>query len=216
MGRVNGRLIGWGVLVGTLAALNYSTRAVSGKPDPNTLYEYATAVGGLFQYALMFGLIFAIAGGSFAFLGWSRPHSWPRALGLALLVGVGASIVIELIDSFLHGSSEQGLTPKHWEHAHLGAYLANLVVVALVDPVVEESIFRGAGYSLLERYGRRTAIVAIGLSFALAHGLIEGLPELFVLGAALAWLRAKTGSTYPGMLVHGAFNAVTLIAVIFS
>jgi hypothetical protein len=210
------RLVWWGVLVGTLATLNYSARIASGKPDPNSLYEYVNAIGGVVQYAVMFVAIYAIAGRSRELLGWRRPPSWPRALGLAALVGVGAAVAIELIDPFLHAGSEQGLTPKHWEHAHLGAYMANLAVVALIDPVVEESIFRGAGYSLLARYGRWTAILLIGFFFALAHGLVEAFPELFILGAALAWLRAKTGSTYPGMLVHGLFNGVTLIAVIFS
>jgi hypothetical protein len=33
-------------------------------------------------------------------------------------------------------------------------------------------------------------------------------------GTVLAWLRWKTGSIYPGMLVHGIFNGVALILAV--
>jgi hypothetical protein len=38
------RLTGWLGLVGALAALNYASRFSSGKPPPDTLYRYGTAV----------------------------------------------------------------------------------------------------------------------------------------------------------------------------
>jgi membrane protease YdiL (CAAX protease family) len=93
-------------------------------------------------------------------------------------------------------------------------FVANFIVVAVVAPIVEELTFRGAGYSLLERWGRWFAIVAVGLLFGLAHGLIEALPILAVFGCALAWLRSRTRSVYPGMLVHAAFNAIALIVAV--
>ena len=30
-------------------------------------------------------------------------------------------------------------------------------------------------------------------------------------GAGLAFLRSRTGSVYPGMVVHGAFNSIALV-----
>jgi hypothetical protein len=48
----------------------------------------------------------------------------------------------------------------------------------------------------------------------LAHGLLEGLPILIVFGSGLAFLRAQTDSVYPGMVVHGIFNAVALIVAV--
>ena len=76
---------------------------------------------------------------------------------------------------------------------------------------MEEVTFRGLGYSLLEPLGRMTAILWIGIAFGLAHGLVEGLPILIVFGAGLAFLRARTDSVYPGMVVHAAFNAIALL-----
>ena len=84
------------------------------------------------------------------------------------------------------------------------------VVVVVIAPIVEELLFRGVGYGLLARFGEYTAIVLVGLSFALVHGLIAGFAVIAVFGAGLAYLRAKTDSIYPGMLLHASFNAFGL------
>ena len=42
----------------------------------------------------------------------------------------------------------------------------------------------------------------------------QALPSLVLIGCALAWLRARTRSVYPGMLVHATFNAVALIGAV--
>lgn len=209
-----GKLIGWSALVGALIALNYASRFASGKPDRNVLYEYSTAIGSVFLYGLMLIVVLAIAGFRADLLALRRPSSWPRALGLAVLLLIGVYIAIAVLDPILHGAREQGLTPKSWEPSHAGAYAANFFVVAGVAPVVEELTFRGLGFSLLARFGNWPAILAIGVSFALAHGLVEAFPELALFGCALAWLRWKTDSVYPGMLLHATFNSISLIAAV--
>ena len=86
--------------------------------------------------------------------------------------------------------------------------------MALVAPVVEELTFRGVGYGLLEQYGRPLAIVVVGIAFGLAHGLVEALPVLAAFGMLLTWLRAKTDSVIPGMIVHALFNSIALVAAV--
>ena len=49
------------------------------------------------------------------------------------------------------------------------------------------------------------------LTFALAHGLIVGIPVFFVIGAGLAYLRYRTDSLYPPILVHMGFNGLQLV-----
>ena len=87
-------------------------------------------------------------------------------------------------------------------------------MIALLVPFSEEVTFRGLGYKLLERFGRPAAILLVGLTFGLAHGLVEALPVLVPFGAALAYVRARTGSIYPGMIVHGVFNGLVLLAAV--
>ena len=207
-----GRLAAWLGLVALLILLAYGSRATSGKPPKNALYQYSFAAGGLVEYGLMLGIVLLIASGpeSRLLLGLRRPRSWPAALGWAVGLLVGIYVLTGVLTPILHPGREQGLTPSGWESSHAGAFAANFIVIALVAPFVEELTFRGLGFSLLEPYGRVFAIVAVGLLFGLVHGLVEALPILAAFGAGLAWMRSRTESVYPGMLVHAAFNAIAL------
>jgi uncharacterized protein len=209
-----GRLIAWSVLVSILIALEYASRFSSGQPSRDVLYEYSTAAGAAFAYGLLLFAVLAIAGFSRELLALRRPRSWKRAFVLMPLLLIGVWIAVAILDHFLHGGREQGLTPTGWEPSHAGAYAANFLVIAVVAPFVEELMFRGLGYSLLVRFGVWTAIVVVGVTFSLAHGLLQAFPELLVFGCALAWLRSQTDSVYPGMVLHGLFNGISLVAAV--
>ena len=213
MGLTSRRIL-WLGFVGALIALAYSSRATVGKPDPDVLYRYSSAVNVAVQYAVLLTVVLGIAGGSRALLAARRPRSWPRAARLALGVFVGIYVASAVLDHYLHAGREQGLTPSHWEGSHAGQYAANFVMIALVGPVIEELTYRGLGYTLLEGWGRWTAILATGLLFGLSHGLVEGLPVLTIFGVGLAWLRSRVDSVYPGMVVHGVFNGLALILAV--
>jgi hypothetical protein len=211
-----GRLVGWLVLVGALIAIGYASRYAGGggTSDREVLYRYSTAAGAVVQYAIMLGIVLALASADLrGLLALRRPRSVGQAISLAFTVLVGI-LVVSLIVSFLplpeSPGQEQGLTPTHWEPQHAGAFAANVVVVAVIAPFTEELTFRGLGYSVLEPFGSTAAIVLVGFAFGLAHGLLEGLLVLVPFGIGLAWLRSRTDSVYPGMVLHGLFNAVAL------
>jgi hypothetical protein len=128
----------------------------------------------------------------------------------AVLAIYALEAVVSLLPLPQSPSKEQGLTPTHWEPAHAGAFAANVVLFAVVAPVVEELTFRGVGQSLLLFLGRWPSIVLVGVAFGLAHGLLEALLVLIPFGIALAWLRDRTESVYPGMVVHALFNGIAL------
>ena len=208
------RLAQWLVLVGILALLGYGSRIGSGKPDPQVLYRWSTAIGGIVQDAIVLALVLAIARGAFSLLALRRPIGLKHA---ALYVGcaIVAIYVFESIyASIVDPGNEQGLTPSHWEPAHAAVYVANSVIICTWVPLVEELTYRGLGYSLLERFGRSTAILGVGLAFGLAHGLVLSLPIIVAFGCALAWIRSRTGSVYPGMVLHALFNAIALVAAV--
>lgn len=210
------RLAAWLTLIGVFILLAYTSRAVEGKPPKDSLYQYGTAFSGVLWYAIWLVLILLITHGPTQrdLLALRRPRSIGRAVGLCLLVIVGIYVVSAAVEPFLQGGREQGYTPDHWEPKHAGAYAANFVVIAVVAPIVEELTFRGAGYSLLAPYGQIVAIVGVGILFGLVHGLIVGLLVLSLFGAALAWLRSRTDSVYPGMAVHSLFNAIALVVAV--
>jgi len=196
------------------AVVQYAGRLSEGEPERDLLYRYSTAIGATVIYAFMLFLVLLIAGFDRDVLALRRPRSWPRTLALSAGLFVAMFVAIALLEQVLHGGQEQGLTPDGWQPEHAGAYVANFVVIALVAPIVEELTFRGLGYSLLEPYGRWLAIVVIGLVFSAQHGLVQGFAELALFGVGLAWLRARTRSVYPCIVLHSVFNGIALIAAV--
>ena len=204
----------WLALVAFMIAIGYASRATAGKPDPEVLYQWSTAIGGLVQDAVLLVLVLAIARFRLELFALRRPRSWLRALGLVLALYVGVYLVEGIYAALAHPGNEQGLTPKHWEPAHAAVYVVNAIVICTWVPFVEELTYRGLGYTLLERFGRWPAIVAVGLLFGLAHGLVVSLPIIAFFGCALAWLRSRTDSVLPGMLLHALFNLTALVVAV--
>ncbi len=209
-----GKLVAWCVLTGLLAAVAYAGRFAGGDVPDDLLYLWSTFAGALVQYGIMLVLVLAIARGlDRRLLALAPPearwHAFTRALA-ALGVILAATAVLSL---FLDAGGEQGLVPDGWDGSRAAPFVANAAVIALAAPFVEELLYRGLGYGLLTRFvGPWPAIVVTGVAFSLAHGLVEGFPVLAVFGVTLGWLRWRTGSVLPGMIVHALFNAAALIA----
>src|SRR5437773_1888638 len=139
------RLAAWLVLVLLLIALGYGSRLESGKPDPELLYRWSTAVGGLILDAIVLGIVLAIASGT-GLLALRRPVSWKRAAGMIAIAILAIYAFESVYTAIVHPGNEQGLTPKHWEPRHAAAYIGNAVVICGWVPFVEEITFRGLGY----------------------------------------------------------------------
>jgi hypothetical protein len=94
------------------------------------------------------------------------------------------------------------------------AFFLTLLSAAVWAPVAEEIFFRGFLYgSLRGRIGARGAMIASTFFFTALHFSLDAFIPLFVLGLCLAWLYEKTGSLYPGMILHASNNAVALVAL---
>jgi membrane protease YdiL (CAAX protease family) len=207
-----GRLVAWLALVGALAALAYIGRAAGGDPPEDVLYQYDTALGSAILYGIVFAIVLLMCRGASAreLLALRRPRSWKRAALISLAI-FGIMLVLgAVLDPFLDAGEEQGLTPDDWESDRVGAFAANAAVVAGLAPLVEELTYRGLGFSVLARFGQTAAIVLVGIAFGLGHGLVTALPILTAFGIGLAYLRSRTGSVYPAIVLHSAFNALSL------
>ena len=211
----SGRLAGWIGLVGVLALLNYAGRLASGPPPRDVLYHYDTAVSGVVFYALTLAILAWIARGlPRPRIGLRAPKSWPRALGFALVTLIVLLLAEAALESILHATREQGLAPARWRPERALPFALNAAVVVLAAPLVEELTFRGVGFSLLARFGALAAVAGTAAAFAADHGLVQGFPALFLFGLAVALVRLRTGSIYPGMLLHACFNAFALFAAV--
>jgi membrane protease YdiL (CAAX protease family) len=216
--RPTARVAAWLVFALIFAALNYTARFAGGDEPKDVAYRYSSSIAAIVQYVIILGILLLIARGLskrdvFAL---RRPGSWRRALGFTALALLSIWITAAILSPFLDATDEQGLVPDKWEPSRAGAFAAFFVVVAGVAPVVEELMYRGLGFTLLAFYGRRTAILTTGVLFGLAHGLLLALPVLVVFGVAVGWVRDRTQSAYPGMLLHGTFNGVALIVAVLT
>ena len=210
------RLLGWSILVAALAALSYAANLAGGDPPTDVLYQWTTAVGGLIQYAIILAVVLLLSRGiAPATLGLRRPDSWARAAGWIVAALVSIWVIGAILNIFLKAGEEQGLVPDGWDSSRAAPFVANFVVVAGVAPFVEELTYRGLGFAAVrDAYGAAAAVVVTALAFGLAHGLVVALPVLTIFGLILAWLRLRTDSVYPTMMLHGLFNGIALIAAV--
>lgn len=210
-----GRLVGWAILVGALIVINYAGNAADDPPD-DFVYLWESAIGGAIQFGIMLAIVLALARGPWfrELLGLRAPRSWGRALGLALGVLVGIYVVAAVVAQVLDPGEEQGLVPEQWDGDRLVPFLANFVVIALFAPLVEEVAFRGLGLGLLLPYGAVWAITLSAVTWSLGHGLVEALAVFVPFGIGLGWLRLRTSSLYPCILLHSVFNAVALVLAV--
>jgi membrane protease YdiL (CAAX protease family) len=207
------RLAAWVLLVGAVAGLEYAARfsGHSGGASTRTeVYSYSAFASGLVFYGLILGAVLLIAIDRRDLLALRPPRQHPARTALGVLSAVYVCEVLVTLLPIRNPGSEQGLTPTHWEPAHAGAFAANVVLFAGVAPVVEELTFRGVGQSLLQPLGRWPSILCVGVAFGAWHGLVEAELVLVPFGIGLAYLRDRTTSVYPGMVVHALFNAAAL------
>ncbi|MBQ9668234.1 MAG: CPBP family intramembrane metalloprotease [Prevotella sp.] len=91
-------------------------------------------------------------------------------------------------------------------------------VVALLAPVVEEIVFRGAVLRTLLSWQPRRRWLMIGLSallFAAAHLNPAQMPHAFVIGLLLGWMYSRTDSIVPGIAYHWANNTAAYLLFVF-
>jgi membrane protease YdiL (CAAX protease family) len=215
---VQRRLVGWWALVGVLSVLAFAASAADPEPVQDALYRYETAIVGLFFYLLILGVILVIASGfdrRQAF-GLRRPTSWGRAIAISLGLLVVLLAVAAALEPIFGAGEEQGLDPTGWDPDRAPAFVLNFVLTAAVAPIVEELMFRGIGFFLLEQFGQIAAIAVTGIAFALTHGIVEGIPVFFVIGVGLGFMRSRTKSLYPPVLMHAGFNGIGVIAGLFN
>jgi membrane protease YdiL (CAAX protease family) len=212
------RLMCWIALIGAVSALEYSARFSStpAKTTRDDVYSYSAFVNGLIFYGLIFGVVLAIAFDRTDLFALRRPARRAAQVAAGVLIATYLWELVVVALPIRDPGKEQGLTPTHWEPSHAGAFAVNVVLLTIVAPVIEELTFRGVGQSLLRFTGRWPSILLVGVAFGLWHGLVQALLILIPFGIGLAYLRDRTRSVIPGMVVHGLFNGAALAVAVLS
>ncbi len=155
-------------------------------------------------------------------------HAPWRTLGFVkfrpsmLAVGFGllwvTYFVIGIYNYFLRSfglEMQTDVTPVVQELASPWPLVFTAVVIA---PVSEEIFFRGFVFGgLRPRYGWLRAAVISSALFAMAHGQLTFFPAAFLLGFLFAYLYQRSGSVWPGLILHMVVNGLALgVAVALS
>jgi membrane protease YdiL (CAAX protease family) len=137
---------------------------------------------------------------------------------LALFLGFSVHFPAESVDALVQRFFPQAPGDVAAEAALLsaptpGRLVLVLVVIACIGPLVEELFFRGALFGALRRsHSLLATTLAVSGCFVVGHLSVRHWPALAVVSIALTWVRAVTGSLLPGLALHVAFNASTVLA----
>ena len=90
----------------------------------------------------------------------------------------------------------------------------NILLIAVIAPIVEETLFRGVLLGSLKTYcGPWTAIIVSAAIFSALHLELLGFVPRFVLGIGLGYLYIKHNSIFPSVAFHGFNNLLAVIVV---
>lgn len=89
-------------------------------------------------------------------------------------------------------------------------YLVQIILMAVLPPLVEEFIFRGLFYHSYRRNGVVGAALVSGLIFGAAHMNINQFCYAFLIGVVFALLVEATGSIWASVITHFAINTFSI------
>jgi membrane protease YdiL (CAAX protease family) len=135
---------------------------------------------------------------------------------MIVIFGINA-LYSDLITTFhLNVQTNDQLLLEQSKVAPLTTYAALLAAV-FIAPFCEEVFFRGFVFPGL-RHGMSLvwAIIISSLLFGVAHADPASFPVLFVIGLALAFLRWRTQSIWPCMILHMLNNGIAALAIVLT
>ncbi len=137
-------------------------------------------------------------------------HGWRAAIGAMLVLIVSYAALSGAWQAILNPGKEKVLN-------QLGSGVPSAILVCVVAPMCEETLFRGYIFTALRNWrGTLTAATATGILFGAVHAgsaPVLDLVPLAALGFGLCLLYRRTGSLYPSMGVHSLNNSVAFASL---
>lgn len=134
-----------------------------------------------------------------------------RVMLMSLPFIIGVLLTCNLITECLNLPDVTGDTFIKMSHTVWG-----FLSIAVMAPIVEELLFRGAILGHLLRQGRspRVAIFLSALLFGIMHFNPVQSCFAFFLGIAFGWLYYRTGSVAPGIVAHAINNTACALLMV--
>lgn len=135
-----------------------------------------------------------------------------KLLGFSLLFLLALAVYFSLFEAL--GVPTMRISTDYVQHGwSIGSMLA---LVSLAPAVFEELAFRGVIQTRLEQLlSPRDAWIIQAALFSVLHLSPLIFPSHFVMGLYFGWLRRRTSSLYPGMVLHATWNALALFQELY-
>ena len=150
-------------------------------------------------------------------LGWRRFSWWWLPVAAVVALGtlyVADSLQIAAQHLFPNAKNTQCQAVQQ-DYSHF--IVLALIVVCVMAPLAEETIFRGFVFGWLNKVlPVGFAIVISGAIFGAAHLVLLLFIPLWAVGIVLALMYRGSNSLWPGALVHALFNLPGIIAILSS
>lgn len=132
-------------------------------------------------------------------------------MGVCMLANYPANWVADLLDRL----GVNGTLPDSPLNGEPSIQILYFISLAVIPPIVEELVFRGAILHGLRRFGDGFAILGSAFLFGMFHGNFIQIPFAFLCGLVLAFVVVKTGNLWVSIVIHfinnGMAAAVTLL-----
>ena len=131
-----------------------------------------------------------------------------KTIGLSIPLIVAGMIFINLCSEFIGLPDMMQDTFRAMSRNVFG-----IISIAIMAPLVEELLFRGAIQGHLLRKGMKPvyAILIASAVFGIVHMNPIQIPFAFAIGMIFGWLYYRTGSVVPGIIGHFINNSIACI-----
>jgi uncharacterized protein len=141
-----------------------------------------------------------------------------------LLIGVGVGVVAFVLKglailAWIRITGDTNNVQDVYADGGRGGLLSlvlGTVFIAVFSPLGEELLYRGIVTNALLRYGPFVGVVGSTVIFALMHGINNIFPAAVVAGLATAEIFRRSGSIWPGFVVHVVFNLPSFLIMVFT
>lgn len=148
-----------------------------------------------------------------------RPFGLRHTSLVWLLTGVAIGLacfglswpVSAIFDPLFPGS--EGVQQPYRDAARSGVVplIVTVGLGGILTPLGEEALFRGVLATFLFRWGNCISVFFSAAVFAAAHGINSVMPLALMIGLATGVLLWRSGSIWPAVLVHVAYNSAGML-----
>jgi tetratricopeptide (TPR) repeat protein len=150
---------------------------------------------------------------------WGAPFVVPQSLSWRQAGSAVAGLCLVLLLNWLYEKAftvlaghppEQGWTLQMLGNMVRSNPASTVASVALIIPIVEETLFRGLLFGALEKRLGLWTILVTAVFFGAIHMSLSAFIPLIVIGLLLGWVRWKSGSIWLSAILHIINNGLAL------